>query len=179
MPDYAGTAQKARVRYVYDSQDRALVPEYGIRSVTELGYLYGVNNGSVAPQFTEQFEFARTLFKGNVFLVNLEGGTMFNRNVAQPFRFTLVDQLRGTDYFLITPGLLHRIAKLPAPLGQSIYVGATFEAGQMRGPDIRTVTREDVYFGIIAETPIGVITAAPAIGSNGQRKFVFTLGKLF
>ena len=189
LPDYAGRSQRGRIRYVYDNQDRALVPQYGIRSVTEFGYLFDTPNNPTAPQFTEQIEFAKTIKTNNIFLLNLEGGTMFNRNVAQPFRFTLggplrlsaesIDQLRGTDYFLITPGIIHRIAKLPAPLGQSIYVGGTLEAGQMRGPDMQTITREDVYIGIIAETPFGVITAAPAIGSNGQRKFVFTLGKLF
>ena len=49
----------------------------------------------------------------------------------------------------------------------------------MRAPDSRNITREDVFFGILAETPLGVITLAPAIGSNGERKFVFTLGKIF
>lgn len=189
LADYAGNSQRARIRYVYDSQDRALVPSYGFRSVTEIAYLYNTPHSPSAPQIYEQFEYAHNLSKGNVFLLNVEGGTMFNRAVAQPYRFTLggplrlsaasIDQLRGTDYFLLTPGVMHRIAKLPAPLGQSIYVGGTLEAGQMRAPDMRPVTREDLYFGIVAETPFGVITAAPAIGSNGQRKFVFTLGKLF
>ena len=75
--------------------------------------------------------------------------------------------------------MVHRIAELPSPLGGSIYIGGALEAGQMRAPDMANVTREDAYFGLIAETPLGVITLAPAIGSNGQRKFIFTLGKLF
>ena len=114
---------------------------------------------------------------------------MFNRNVAQPFRFTLggptrvsalaIDQLRGTDYFLITPGYLHRLATLPAPLGQSIYFGAAYEAGQMHAPGAPTVTRQDVYLGLVAETPFGVISLGPSIGDAGQHKFVFTLGRLF
>lgn len=114
---------------------------------------------------------------------------MFNRDVAQPFRYTLggplrlsaeaIDQLRGTDYFLVVPGYLRRIATLPAPIGQRIYVGATLEMGQMRAPDGPTITREDVYFGLVAETPLGVITFAPAIGSNGEHKLVFTVGKFF
>ena len=39
MPNYSGNSQRARIRYVFDSQDRALVPRYGIRSVSEFGYL--------------------------------------------------------------------------------------------------------------------------------------------
>ena len=49
----------------------------------------------------------------------------------------------------------------------------------MRAPDMRTVTRQDVYFGLIAETPLGVITIAPSLGDAGQHKFVFTLGRVF
>jgi NTE family protein len=189
MPDYHGNSETVRLHAVYDSQDRALVPQYGIRSVTSLGYLYGTPGSPSAPQLFSQFEIAHTFAKKNIVLLNAEGATMFNRDVAQPFRYTLggplrlsasaIDELRGTDYFLVTPGYLRRIAKLPSPLGQSIYVGATYEAGEMRSPNSANIFRQDVYFGVVAETPFGVITAAPAIGNDGQRKFVFTLGKLF
>ena len=189
LPDYRGNAQTVRVQAVFDSQDRALVPQYGIRSTTRIGYLYGTHDSPSAPQFFSQIEVAHTFNKKNIVLLNAEGATMFNRNVAQPFRYTLggplrlgataIDALRGTDYFLITPGYLRRIASLPSPLGQSIFVGATYEAGQMRSPNGPSIFRQDIYFGIIAETPFGVITLAPAIGNDGQRKFVFTLGRLF
>jgi NTE family protein len=189
LPDYAGNSQTARVRYVFDNQDRALVPRYGLRLTTDLGYLYDTPGSPAAPQLFAQVEFAHSFDRNNIVLGNIEGGTMFNRDVAQPFRYTLggplrlsaeaIDQLRGTDYFLITPGYMHRIATLPQPLGQRIYVGGTFELGQMRSPDGPTITREDVYLGLVAETPIGVVTFAPAFGSNGQHKLVFTIGKFF
>ena len=195
LPNYFGNSQNARVRFVFDNQNRALVPRYGIRSATSVGYLFDTTGNPTAPQIQSQFAFAHEIGKGSekiqsdVFLLNAEGGTMFDRNVAQPFRFTLggplrvsalaIDQLRGTDYFLVTPGYLHRLATLPAPLGQSIYFGATYEAGQMHAPGQQTITRQDVYFGLVAETPLGVITIAPAIGDAGQHKFVFTLGRFF
>jgi NTE family protein len=188
-PDYHGNSQTLRLSAIYDSQDRALVPQFGFRSVTSLGYLYGTGGSPSAPQLYSQLQLAHTFDKKHIVLLNAEGATMFNRDVAQPFRYTLggplrlsasaIDELRGTDYFLVTPGYLHRLAKLPSPLGQSIYVGATYEAGEMRRPDGSNIFRQDVYFGIVAETPFGVITAAPAIGNDGQRKFIFTLGKLF
>jgi NTE family protein len=188
LPDVFGSMEKARVRYVYDTQDRALVPQYGMRLVTQAGYLFSATSSRNAPQITMQGSLAHTIGK-NLAILSFDSGTMFNRNVAQPFRFTLggplrltasaFDEYRGTDYFLLSPAFLRRIASLPQPLGQSLYFGFAYEAGQMRAPDAATVTRQDIYFGVVAETPLGVITLAPAIGGDGHRKFVFTLGRLF
>jgi NTE family protein len=189
LPNYDGNEQTGRVQYIYDSQDRALVPHFGVRSQTDLGYLYGTHGSPNAPQLTSQIEFSNTFGKSNLLLMNLDGGTMLHRDVAQPFRFTLggplrlsalsIDQYRGTDYFLVTPGYLRRIKSLPAPLGNSLYVGGFYEAGQMRSPDGPTVTEQDVFFGIFAETPLGVVSIGPAIGTNNERKLVFTIGKFF
>ena len=188
MPDLFGSMQKARLRYAYDTQDRALVPQQGMRLVVQAGYLYNATASHNAPQITAQGSLAHNVGK-NIAVLSFDSGTMMNRDVAQPFRYTLggparltasaFDEYRGTDYFLVSPAFLRRIASLPAPLGQSIYVGAAYEAGQMRAPDERTVTRQDVFFGVVAETPLGVLMLAPAIGDDGHRKLVFTLGKLF
>ncbi|MCU1320477.1 MAG: Patatin [Acidobacteriaceae bacterium] len=188
QPDISGSMQRARIRYVYDNQDRSLVPQFGIHVETEAAYLYNALNSPNAPQFTTKVSYSHQIQK-NLFIMAAEAGMMLNRNVAQPFRFNLggplrltasaIGEYRGTDYFLIEPAFLRRIAKLPEPLGQSIYIGTAYEAGQMRAPDARTITRQDVYFGIVAETPLGIITFAPAIGDDGHRKLVFTLGKLF
>ena len=188
MPDVLGSAQRAHLRYIYDTQDRALVPHFGFRSTTDLSYLYHVVDSPNAPQFRS--DLSLTHMVGNFTLAGrFEGGTSFNRDLAQPFRFTIggplrlsasaIDEFRGTDYFLVAPAILRRVARLPAPLGESIYLGLGYEAGQVRAPDMRTTTRQDGFFGIIAETPLGVLTLAPAIGDDGHKKFNFTLGKVF
>jgi len=189
LPDYHGNAQTARVQYTFDTQDRALVPQYGFRTVTSVGYLYNTPGSPSAPQFFSHLELAHTFGKKDTFIANFEGGTMLNRNVAEPFRYTLggpvrlaasaIDQYRGTDYFLITPGYLRKIKTLPAPLGNALYLGGVVEVGQMRSPDGPTITRYDAYFGLVVETPFGVISVAPAIGNANERKLVFTIGKLF
>jgi NTE family protein len=210
QPNLEGQAARAHLTFTRDTQDRALVPQFGIRLKSELAFLYDA--GSIAsatipspnaPEFTTQFSFARRFSAVHPFshvdpaspsgheilVLATQGGTFFNRNVAPPFRFTLggplrlsastIDQYRGTDYFLVEPAMLRRIASLPRPIGESIYLGAGLELGQMRAPNTADITREDAWFGIVAETPLGVVTLAPAIGTNGERKFVFTLGKLF
>ena len=205
LPDFHGGSQRVRVQYVFDNQDRGLVPRYGLRATADLGYLYDVNDqpgynpGGVtsAPQLKLRGEFAHAFGAAageanssrNVGLINVEGGTEFNRDLPQPFRFTLggplrlaasaIDQYRGTDYFLVTPGYLRQLRQLPAPLSSSVYVGGAFEYGQIRRPDGPTLNRGDIYLGIVAETPLGVLSLGPSVGNAGERKFNFTLGKLF
>lgn len=189
LQDYDGNSQTVRMRYVYDSQDGALVPHYGMRLTTSMGYLFDTVNSPSAPQLFTQIEGSHTWNRKHIFIAKAEGGTMLNRNVAEPFRYTLggplrlaaesIDQLRGTDYWLVTPGYLRRIHALNPPLGGGLYAWGMFEAGQMRAPHQQTVTREDVYFGVMMESPLGVITFAPAISFNGDYKFVFTIGRFF
>jgi NTE family protein len=188
QPDISGSMQRVRAQYIYDNEDRALVPQFGLHSVTRVGYLYGAVESADAPEITTNNTYAHQIGK-NLFVMGGQAGTLFNRNVAEPFRFTLggplrlsasaIDEYRGTDYYLLQPSFLRRIASLPAPLGQSIYFGVSYEAGQMYAPHTPTITRQNILFGLVAETPLGIITLAPAIGDGGHRKFVFTLGKFF
>lgn len=204
LPDFSGQAQNVHLRYDFDTQDRALVPQFGVHLSTEATYLFHSVNSPDSPELSGRFSVAHrfSLHKAppkdkprdpnrghEVFVFATEGGTTFERNVAEPFRFAVggplrmsasaIDQYRGTDYWLVEPAILRRIANLPQPLGQSIYLGIGAEAAQIRAPGVPVINRQDVFFGVVAETPLGVITLAPAIGSNGERKLVFTLGKLF
>ena len=202
LPSYNGLTQRARLQYSFDTQDRALVPTFGVHLVTEAAFLYDTVGSPNAPQLFSQASYAHKFGKPlpigapkdprygrNVFVLDAEGGTMFRRAVAEPFRYTLggpvrlsasaLDQYRGTEYFLLEPAFLRRIAQLPEPLGESIYVGGALEFGTVGAPGQRSIYREDVFLGLVAETPLGVITAGPAVGTNGERKFVFTLGRLF
>ena len=208
LPSYAGPAERARLQYSFDTQDRALVPRFGVHAVAEAAYLFSAVGSPDAPELSANGSFAhqfrlpgeevpvdpatglpKTNSAKQVAIFAAEGGTYFGRDVAQPFRFTLggpfrlsaaaIDEYRGTEYFYLNPALLRRIAQLPAPLGQSIFVGAAYEYGRIYNPNVPTVSEQDVFFGVIAETPLGLISVAPAIGTDGHRKFVFTLGKVF
>ena len=202
QPSYNGQTQRAHLRYTFDDQESALLPRFGVHVTAEAAFLYDTVGSPNAPQLFGQMSYGHQFAKPvpigapkdpkrgrYVFVFDGEGGTMFRRAVAQPFRYTLggpirlsasaLDQYRGTEYLLIAPALLRRIAQLPQPLGENIYVGGALEAGAVGAPGQVTIHREDLFLGLVAETPLGVITVGPAVGTNGERKFVFTLGKLF
>jgi NTE family protein len=142
-----------------------------------------------APRIEATGAYFRDIGHGNTLSFSVEGGTMFHRQVADPFRFTLggplrltassFDEYRGTDYMLIRPAYFRRIAELPQPLGQSIYVVGTYELGRMYSPNSDVIMRQDAFFGLAAETPLGSITFGPAFGDHDRRKLVFTLGRFF
>jgi NTE family protein len=188
LPNFTTTAQTARVLFRYNGQDRAMVPLRGLRADASVGMMHIGANVNV-PRVEGQAAYFRDIGKGNTLALGFEGGTMANRNVSDPFRFTLggpmrlaasaFDEYRGTDFVLIRPTYFRRIAELPTPLGQSIYVTGGYEFGRMWAPGMPTLTRQDVFFGLAAETPLGVLTLGPAFGTDDHRKLIFTLGRFF
>ena len=189
LPDLNGDAQLARIQFRYNGQDRAMVPRNGLRVDASAGYQYNAVGSSNAPRIEAAGAYFRDIGRGNTLSLSLEGGTMFQRHVADPFRFTLggplrltassFEEYRGTDYALVRPAYFRRVANLPTPLGQSIYVVGTYELGYIAAPNQPSVTRQDVFFGLAAETPLGAITFGPAIGDHDHRKLIFTLGRFF
>lgn len=198
--DSSEVAHLFDVRFAHDGQDRAEVAQRGFHTSVGAGYLKAGGQTASAPRFVGKLQYSHTI-GASTFLSTAEGGTYFNRVVAQPYRFALggpgrlsasaFDEYRGTDYYYLREGYLHRLAKLPDPLGQSIYMGLAYELGQVFAPRSLGVTgadyarpvpsflRQDVMFGVIAETPFGVISFGPALGDAGRRKLIFTLGRSF
>ncbi len=189
LPDFNGHVQEARALYRFNGQDRDLIPLHGLRVDIGAGVQYGTTNSQTAPKITALGAYFRDIGHSNTLSISGEGGTFGHRTIADPFRFTLggplrliasaFNEYRGTDYYLLRPAYFRRIASLPAPLGQSIYLVGTYEFGQMYLRTAPTVTRQDVFFGLAAETPIGAITFGEAIGTDNHRKTVFTLGRFF
>ncbi len=189
LPDFNGHVQEARLLYRFNGQDRALIPLHGLRAEVSAGVQYGTTNSATAPKITGLAAYFRDIGHGNTLSVSGEAGTFANKTIADPFRFTLggplrlaasaYDEYRGTDFYLVRPAYFRRIASLPAPLGQSIYVLGTYEFAQIYNRTSPTVTRQDVFLGLAAETPVGAITFGEAIGTDNHRKTIFTLGRFF
>lgn len=194
QPNFEGNAQTARVQYRFNGQDRAMVPRHGLRVDASAGYQFNATRSENAPRLEGTTTYFRDIGHGNTLSFSFEGGTMFGRNVADPFRFMLggplrltassFDEYRGTDFVFARPAYFRRLAELPQPLGQSIYVIGTYELGRIYSPGLgttpsSTVMRQDVFFGLAAETPLGAVTFGPAFGTDGHRKLVFTLGRFF
>ena len=188
LPNFTTTAHTARVQFRFNGQDSAMVPRRGLRTDLSAGMMH-IGPSLNVPRVEGSAAYFRDIGRGNTLALAVEGGSFANRKVPDPFLFTLggplrlaassYDEYRGTDYFLVRPTYFRRIAELPAPLGQSIYVVGGYEYGRMYAPGSPMLERQDAFFGLTAETPLGAITFGPAIGSDDHRKLVFTLGRFF
>jgi len=185
----SGTAQTGLLHFNLDGESSGVISPNGYRIAASVGSLYHAVGSSNAP--LANLTFSRTLpyNSTNIFVLGGDIHSYFRTNVAQPYRFTLggpmhlsassFDEFRGTDTYLAHSAYLHRIAALPTGLGQGLYAVFGYEAGEIWSPEQRAILRQDGTTGVVASTPLGVISLGVSVGDAGHRKVFITLGRLF
>ena len=190
LPNVTGTVSAASARYVFDSQDSAIVPTRGVR-LTADAFWYFQSPG--APKSFPQSEVNASVFKsvserGLVFGFG-GAGTTFNSDPGPIQQFTLGgplrlsafgrDEFRGDKYVMVGGGYLHQLGYLPAFLGRKIYAGAWYEGGQtyLRRPDANFLN--DVSGGFVFETLLGPATIGGSWGEGGRGRLFLSLGRFF
>jgi NTE family protein len=185
----SGTVQSGALHFAYDSAVTGAVSPRGLRLDVVAGSLFHTVGSETAPLLQIRTSKTYTLREKNIIGFRSDVDTYFRRDVADPLRFTLggplrlsassIDEYRGTDAFLIRSGCLRRIAALPSGLGQGLYVTVAYEAGEIWSPEHSAVLRQDGVAGVVAATPLGVLTVGGSIGDAGRRKVFFTLDGYF
>ena len=185
----SGTVQSGALHFSYDSAVTGAVSPRGLRLEIVAGSLFHTVGSETAPLLQIRTSKTYTLREKNIIGFRSDVDTYFRRNVADPLRFTLggplrlfassIDEYRGTDDILIRSGYLRRIAALPSGLGQGLYITVAYEAGEIWSPEHSALLRQDGVAGVVAATPLGVLTVGGSIGDAGRRKVFFTLGRLF
>ena len=190
LPDVKGTVSAASTRYVFDSQNSAIVPTRGVRMTAET-FWYFKSPG--APKGFPQSEATASIFKsvGERGLVFGFGGagTTFNRDPGPIRQFTLGgplrlsafgrDEFRGNKYVLAGGGYLHQLGYLPPFLGRKIYAGGWYEGGQtyIRRADANFLN--DVTGAFVFETLLGPATVGGSWGEGGRGRLFLSLGRFF
>ena len=188
-PYLNGTAQTGLLRIAVDKATAGAVSPNGFRVEASAGALYHAMASDNAPQVKFSFAATRSWRETNIFGLRGEVNSYLRANVAQPYRFTLggpmrlsassFDEYRGTDIYLASTGFLHRIAPLPTGLGQGLYGVFSYEAGEVWSPEARSILRQDGVTGLVANTPLGLVTFGVSAGDAGHRKVFLTLGRWF
>jgi len=184
----SGTAQTGLLHIDLDKAASGSVSPNGFRLSAAAGAFYHAAGSANAPLVKVSFSSTRS-WKDNIFGISTEVNSYMRANVAQPYRFTLggplhlsaasFDEFRGTDTYLARTGIMHRIAALPTGLGQGLYAVFGYEAGEIWSPENHSTLRQDGNIGLIANTPLGLITFGGSVGDAGHRKVFVTLGRWF
>jgi len=188
-PYLSGTAQTGLLHIDLDEAATGSVSPDGFRISAAAGALYHAAGSANAPMVKLSFSRTRRWREDNIFGLSADIDSYFRANVAQPYRFTLggplrlsassFDEYRGTDTAIARAGYLRRIAALPTGLGHGLYALLGYEAGEIWSPEQRAILRQDGATGLLANTPLGVITVGVSVGDAGHRKAFITLGRLF
>jgi NTE family protein len=188
-PYITGTAQSGLLNIKLDKASAGAVSPNGFRLSASAGALYHAVASNNAPLVKLNFSATRSWKDVNIFGINGEVNSYLRANVAQPFLFTLggpmrlsassIDEFRGTDTYLASTGYMRRIAALPTGMGQGLYGVFGYEAGEIWSPQAHAILRQDGMTGLVANTPIGLVTFGISVGDAGHRKVFVTLGRWF
>ena len=186
----SGTVSAASARYVFDSQNSAIVPTRGARLTAE-SFWYFKSPG--APRGFPLSEVNGSVFKS----INARGlvfgyggaGTTFNRDPGPIQQFTLGgplhlsafgrEEFRGDKYVLAGGGYLHQLGYLPPFLGRKIYAGGWYEGGQTYIRHSNSHFLNDVTGAFVFETLLGPATVGGSWGEGGRGRLFLSLGRFF
>jgi NTE family protein len=188
-PYLNGTAQTGLLHINLDKATAGVLSPNGFRLAAAAGALYHAAASDNAPLVKLSFSRSLAWKETNIFGLSGEVNSYLRSNVADPYRFTLggpmrlsassFDEYRGTDTYLARLGYMRRLAALPTGLGHGLYGVVSYEAGEIWSPEARSILRQDGVTGLIANTPLGLVTFGISVGDDGHRKVFVTLGRWF
>ncbi len=104
---------------------------------------------------------------------------LFQLGGFQRFSGYILDQLVGDSYFLGRLVYTYRFADLPQPLGRGVYLGGSFEVGEVGNRFDPTTAGGTLYCGSVffgADTILGPLYFAYGRSADGSNAFYFMLG---
>jgi NTE family protein len=187
FPEAGGRVSQFRLRWAHEGQDDAMVPRHGVGTVSELRW---VTESPVAKRGYGRFESRANWavpIKRNTIVTGVEGGFVTDDQVTYPafslggpFRLSALsrDEMFGNRYYYASI-LVLRLLNERERISSNFHMAAIYEAGRAFRLHESGNPYQDVAFGIVGETPLGLIFFGPSYGENGQWKISFRVGRLF
>jgi NTE family protein len=190
-PVQSGRIGVTRLHYNLDLTDDNVLPMRGM-ALTYRGEWWDANTGTKKPfpltELRTRFLFPLTT-KSSAYLTASGGTTLGQEDTGIP-PFSLgggvqlsafgENELITNQYYLFQTGYIHRLAKLPPFLGDSISLITTYEAGKTFFLPNEPSIPMDGVVGIVIKTAIGPFEIAGTAGNGtGHRKIFFQLDRFF
>ena len=185
LPNVSGTWHLIRARLFFDGQDAAVIPSRGIRASlrAEQSLSAPIGLPSTTTLFEGTLSYAMMLSPKYRLLGRAAGGwTGHDSFLVRPFllggEFGLYalarNQMLGNRYYYASDILLRPVTKGSQPL----YAAIGWEAGRSWFTGTAKPVQDGIL-GVATDTPLGAILAGFAIGTSGERKLIFHLGRTF
>ncbi len=189
IPTFGRALQAFRARWIYDSEDSPVIPRRGIYSQAEIRWNFitpaGTTHfGSVEERLTVPKAFGDRY----IALATLAGGSNLGPSFAitefalgGPLSLSALGrgQLRGDHYYYAGLAGLRAFSTDRSSVFNRVYGALGYEVGQAFASDLQPAPIHDGVLGIISETPVGAVFLGGALGTDGNRKIFFRIGKIF
>lgn len=197
LPSLSGAENGARVHWVMDTQDSAVIPSRGTRAVATLTHVFtspdvralvSASNSNLTQFELTASRFATVRRRYRLF-ATAAGGTSFDDHPLATRQFTVgyplvldafgIGEERGDHYGVVTVGALRQVSRLPDFMGGPVFLGAWVENGSAFN------SHEDVDFhthvagGLIMDTLVGPVLVAVSAGLDGGWRTIFGVGRIF
>jgi NTE family protein len=186
LPPSSGAEQAARIRFDYDGQDRAYFPSRGVRFTSRAAWMVE------APDAVGGFGRAEAAVSGAWRLARrhyatlyAEGGASFGEappilyqfRLGGPFRMGSLppNGLRGPNLLLAGAGYRTSLGRLPALLGDRLYLTALVEVGSVFDELSGARLESSFTAGLAADTFFGPVFVGASAGNGGVRAY-FLIG---
>lgn len=182
--------ESAFVRWIYDGQDRPVVPIRGVRIESETRW-FSEGPGLTADLIRTELSVSALVpvsERGSVF-VKASGGRDFRRDalLIQQFslggfsRLTAWDRgaFRAGRYGVAAGGYMHDLGELPRVLGDRLYAAAFVEGGRLFGINVSDELLFDGALAFGTRSPLGALWVGGAVGEGGRTQMFFRLGRFF
>jgi NTE family protein len=200
LPELDGQETRARLRWIYDTQDSPVVPSRGTRLQATISHV--IDSPDLPAGFpTDRSNDRVTQAEGGVsrlwsvrakrdrVLGFAAAGTSFSDHPLATEQFTLgvplrlaaydIGELRGDHYGVLTVGYLRGIARLPDFLGGSLFVGGWIENGTVFDDLDDAELKTNASLGAIADTIAGPLVLGTSVGFDGRWRYYVAIGRIF
>lgn len=185
----AANFQTMRVLYAYDHQDNPVIPRNGLHATTDARWNF--HSGRDFAQYgtiEQRFSYSKFLKERYILATDLIGGATVGPQAYYP-QFSLggpgqlaaygLGQLRGDYSYLGGLYGLRAISPDPTKALNRFYFTVGCEMGQAFTRIDEGKPAFDGLAGITGATPIGVVFMGYSVGTEGNHRFFFRIGKSF
>lgn len=178
-----------RLRWSWDSQDSSVIPRRGIRSVAEARWnSWRSGDPSRYGTIEERFSMPKSFGKQYILIGSAAAGAVLGPEAPIP-PFSLggpgrmnafgIGQLRGDRYYYGSLAGFRAFSADPTSSLNRTYLTAGFETGSAFRDASNHINRYDGFLGVASETPVGALLFGGAWGSQSNKRFFFSLGRIF